>query len=179
MIIAADAITNNNATSDGSYGILLDATSGNLIQGNNATATNYAIRSKKLIFGLLSAKKHGSAFLRAKILGVPDDLCIARNLVLEGKEKIEVIKEVAKKYHCNLNEILFFGDDFPDAKTKQAAPEIIFSMPHNAPFYLHHLAQIIIPRNGGDHALRLLLDLVLFIQEKHFAQDLIQKAISD
>jgi 3-deoxy-D-manno-octulosonate 8-phosphate phosphatase (KDO 8-P phosphatase) len=120
----------------------------------------------------LSGKNHGSAQKMAKTIGIPNDLCIT------GKqEKLVVIQEITKKRDLKLNQILLFGDDFLDARVKLEASNILFSMPQDAPFYLQSYADVVVPRNGGDHAFRLLLDLILYVQSKHFAQSTINNSL--
>lgn len=128
-----------------------------------------AAQKSGLAIAFLSGKRHASAQLRSKSLGIPDDLCI------EGKrEKLVEIERIVNKRNETLNNVLFFGDDFLDARVKTAKEDICFAMPHDAPFYLQPIADLVVPRSGSNHAFRLLLDLVLFVQQKHFAQDFIQ-----
>ena len=127
-----------------------------------------------LLVGLLSGKAHGSITIRAKKLGIPDNLCA------EGKEeKIVTIREMAALYNIPLSQILLIGDDFFDIKVKLADPTILFATLQDAPFYFHHFTDVVIPRNGGHHAVRLMLDLVLYLQKKHFAQTLIDQTLNE
>jgi 3-deoxy-D-manno-octulosonate 8-phosphate phosphatase (KDO 8-P phosphatase) len=117
---------------------------------------------------LLSGKNHNSIQLRAEKLKIPSEF------VINGHEnKSFYIKEIQKKYSIYDSETLIFGDDSLDARAKREIPDIFFVTPANAPFYYQAFADLVIPKTGGNHALRLLLDLILFVQEKHFDQDLI------
>ena len=127
-----------------------------------------------LIIAILSGKAHDSAQQRAKKLHIPEHLCFG------GREKkLEVIKQMAQQESLELNQILLFGDDYYDAKVKMAAPQLLYATSHDAPFYFHQHADIIVPRNGGNHAARLLLDLILYLKKKHFAQASIAQAINE
>ena len=121
---------------------------------------------------LLSGKSHNSIALRAEKLKIPSDC------VLGGHEnKSFYIKQIQERYQISGSETLIFGDDSLDARVKKEIPNIFFVTPANAPFYYQAFADLIIPKTGGNHALRLLLDLILFVQEKHFDQDLINAAL--
>lgn len=127
-----------------------------------------------LLIGFLSGKAHGSIQIRAKKLNIPDNLCAGGKL-----EKIETIKEMIKPYALSLSQVLLVGDDYLDAKVKLSAPEILFATLQDAPFYFQQCADLVVARNGGHHAIRLLLDLILYVQKKHFAQELIDRALSN
>jgi 3-deoxy-D-manno-octulosonate 8-phosphate phosphatase KdsC-like HAD superfamily phosphatase len=105
-------------------------------------------------------------------LGIPDELCIAG-----VKDKVNLINNLCEKYKLSFSQILVFGDDYLDTKIKKDIPEIIFACPLNAPFYFYHMADLVLPKPGGQHAFRLLVDLVLYVQKKHFAQDIISQAL--
>ena len=108
-----------------------------------------------LLVGLLSGKAHGK------------------------EEKIVTIREMAALYNIPLSQILLIGDDFFDVKVKLADPTILFATLQDAPFYFHSFTDVVIPRNGGHHAVRLMLDLVLYLQKKHFAQTLIDQTLNE
>ena len=55
----------------------------------------------------------------------------------------------------------------------------IFACPNNAVFYVKHHANLIVDKHGGDSAFRLLIDLVLYLQNKHFAQSFIENALNN
>lgn len=126
-----------------------------------------------LPIAFLSGKKHQSGALRARKLGIPEDL------YFEGREdKKNVIEELVKRLSLNLNNIMLFGDDYFDTVVKTQFPTLVFAAPLNAPFYLHNLADIVLPKQSNNHAFRLLLDLILYLQKKHFAQELIDTALT-
>lgn len=125
-----------------------------------------------LMLSLMSGKSNKTTMLRGMPLGIPQELCI-----VGVKHKPTIIKELAQGYNLELDQIAIFGDDFLDAQVKLELPQVLFIAPANAPFYLKPHANLELPLAGGQSALRLLLDLLLFVQNKHFAQDLIQNLI--
>lgn len=121
---------------------------------------------------LMSGKKNKTTLLRGLQLSIPEDLCI------DGvPHKPKIVKELAEHYHLSYNQIAIFGDDFLDAQVKIELPEIMFIAPANTPFYLTPLADLCLPRTGGQSATRMILDLILYVQEKHFAQELIKSQL--
>jgi 3-deoxy-D-manno-octulosonate 8-phosphate phosphatase (KDO 8-P phosphatase) len=121
-----------------------------------------------LPIALVTGKKHHSAHVRAEKLKIPDELCF------EGhKDKKIIIQTLLSKYNLIANQIVLFGDDYFDAIVKVEMPSIVFASPCNAPFYFQDLADVIIPRQSNNHSFRLLLDLILYLQKKHFAQEII------
>ena len=111
---------------------------------------------------------------RAKILKIP------KNLLFLGqsnfKDKIKCIEIIKNDYAFQKDEILFFGDDFLDIESKEFIG--LFACPSDAIFYIIPKSDIIVPKTGGNGSFRLLLDLILYIQGKHFAKELIDYAIS-
>jgi len=127
-----------------------------------------------LHIALVSGKENLSTKIRGAILGIPEDMCIGG----KGKEKITVIKELQGKTGTTIEQTLIFGDDFLDANTKfQGAAVGFYACPQNTPFYLQKIADLVVPAPGGTRAFRLLLDLILFLNKKHFAQELIEEAL--
>ena len=135
-------------------------------------ATSRALKSGLLI-SMLTGRKDKCVELRAKALGIPDDL------FFEGfcDGKTEIVKKIQQNKIITKEQTLFFGDDFLDVECKKEVG--LFVSPQNSVFYVLNQADLIIPKNGGKHSFRLLLDLILFIQEKHFAQNLIKQALNE
>lgn len=126
-----------------------------------------------IIIALLSGKAHGSIAVRAKKLSIPESLCVGGQ-----EDKIVTIKKIAGDHQLKLSEIALIGDDYFDLKTKITEPSLIFISLQDAPFYSQAYADLVICRNGGNHAVRLFIDLVLYLQKKHFAQQLIDHALT-
>lgn len=125
-----------------------------------------------LFLSLMSGKSNRTTMLRGMPLGIPEELCI-----VGVKHKPTIIKELAQRYDLELTQIAIFGDDFLDAQVKLELCDITFIAPANTPFYLAPHADLQLPLAGGQSAFRLLLDLILFVQGKHFAQSLIQEIV--
>ncbi|MCK4517692.1 hypothetical protein KAT92_02880 [Candidatus Babeliales bacterium] len=120
---------------------------------------------------LLSGRSDKSAKSRAKTLGIPDDL------YYEGfsRGKTKAVLKIQEKLNIKKEETIFFGDDLLDLETKENIT--ILASPTNALFYIHENSEIIVPRSGGNGAMRLLLDLILYAQERHPAQEIIKNAL--
>lgn len=108
---------------------------------------------------------------RASMLGIPD------SLYYQGvdKDKSAVVLEIQEKLSLSKESTLFFGDDVLDIETKNLTH--LFAAPCDSMFYVLDNADIIIPRHGGHSSFRLLLDLILYVQKKHIAQELISKSM--
>lgn len=131
---------------------------------------NEIIKNSLLKIAFLSGRNDAVTKIRAKMLGIPEDMCI-----IGSTNKPEKIKILQKNNKILKEETLHFGDDFLDYQTKNEVS--IFACPDNAPFYIKHAADLIIPKNSNSNAFRVLLDLILYIQKKHFVQDLIKETI--
>lgn len=134
-------------------------------------AMEKAVKSGLLI-ALMSGKSNKTTMLRGVPLGIPEELCI-----VGVKHKPSIIKELMQRYDLKLEQMAIFGDDFLDAQVKLELSDMMFIAPANAPFYLSTQADLTLPLAGGQSAFRLFLDLLLFVQGKHFAQELIQKSL--
>jgi 3-deoxy-D-manno-octulosonate 8-phosphate phosphatase (KDO 8-P phosphatase) len=119
----------------------------------------------------VTGRSDAAATRRAKVLRVPD------KLYYKGidKNKAATVQKIQTDLKVSQEETLFFGDDILDLQAKNAAG--IFACPANGLFYIKAAADIISPKPGGNGALRAILDLVLYIQEKHLAQEAIKKAL--
>jgi len=133
-------------------------------------ATVHALKSGLLI-AFLTGRKDNSVKLRAQQLGIPEDM------YFEGfcNGKKEKTAHIQQSKNVDKQEALLFGDDFLDVQCRELVG--LFVCPQNSLFYIAHQADLIIPQNGGNHAFRTLLDLILYVQEKHFAQEMINQAL--
>jgi 3-deoxy-D-manno-octulosonate 8-phosphate phosphatase (KDO 8-P phosphatase) len=119
----------------------------------------------------LSGKHNNSTLSRAKGLGIPKELF----QMGDSKCKIHYVHNMQAFAKATKEETIHFGDDVLDLYVK---PEVgLFASPNNALFYVKHNADIIVPRNGGHGAFRMLLDLILYAQGSHFAQSYIKDAL--
>ncbi|MBD3231671.1 hypothetical protein GF322_03335 [Candidatus Dependentiae bacterium] len=131
-----------------------------------------SLKKNILDFAFLSGRNDEVTKIRAKQLGIPEDMCYIGFCV----SKIEKVKEIQKKKKLSSIETLHFGDDFLDFEVKSNIN--LFVCPSNTPFYLQEKADLIVPRSGGNSPLRLLLDLILYVQEKHpFGQNMIAESL--
>ena len=117
----------------------------------------------------VSGKDNLSAQIRSTHLHIPDNLCLTG-----VKDKALVIQSLQNNMQISKEQTLIFGDDFIDAHTKIKNVVAIFACPSNSPFYIQEIADIVIPKHGGNGAFRLLGDLLLFIHKKHFVQNVIE-----
>ena len=162
----------DGSMTDGMITYNLDGESGRNFSIQDGFATARALKSGLLI-AFLSGKDHNSAQLRAKKLGIPDDLCVTG-----CEDKITYLLQMQKSYNSLPAQTIMYGDDFLDARVKAQQPELFLVVPNNIPFYFHQTADLVLPKNGGDNAFRLLLDILLFVQGKHFAQEYITQTLS-
>ena len=121
---------------------------------------------------LISGKGNKSTEVRARHIGIPLDQCFIGNV-----EKREIAQELCKKFNLTKEEVLIYGDDLPDADIKLSNLAELFICPANAPFYIQSVADLVLSREGGHNAFRLLSDIILYIQGKHKAQDLVKAAL--
>jgi 3-deoxy-D-manno-octulosonate 8-phosphate phosphatase (KDO 8-P phosphatase) len=139
------------------------------VQDGYAIATS--VKNNLLPIAFLTGRTDEATKIRAKMLGIPDNLCYTGI----NKKKIEKVKAIQTDNNISKDQTLYFGDDFLDYETLDAVG--IMCSPQNTPFYFQDKADLIVPRDGGNSVFRLLLDFILYVQQKHFAQDFIDKAI--
>ncbi len=136
----------------------------------------YAIRlaiESNIQVAFLSGNAGASIVSRARKLRIPDEL-----IVLGAKDKRVSVQKLQSITGFTSKQTLVFGDDCLDAAVKEADSDIFFAMPSNGIFYLQPIADCVSPANAGaGSALRHILDLILYVQGKHIAQHLIQKAL--
>lgn len=108
---------------------------------------------------------------RMKMLDVPEDHCFLN--ALHNKE--EMVREIQQKVGSSEEQTLFWGDDIPDWNARPAVG--IFAVPDNTVFYIKEHADIVVTKHTREGSLRLLLDLILFVQNKHMLQEFIQKTV--
>lgn len=156
-------LTNSNIYPNGS-----DETKGFSVQDGFATAK--AIKAG-LNIALLTGKKGPILEQRAATLGIPPE----RRFFGYCSDKIKAVKKIQQDGNFSKEETLFFGDDFLDVEVRSAVK--MFVCPNNAIFYIKPQADLVLPRPGGKGAFRLLLDLVMYVQQIHFAQTLIENAL--
>lgn len=131
-------------------------------------------RQAGIDIAFMTGKLNNSVLVRAKTLGVPE------HLISQGiSDKREATKKLLSSLSIADNAMLMFGDDVLDAQVKINDPDHLFACPADAPFYIQSIADIVIPRDGGRHAFRLLVDLILFIRGQHPMQSVIENVVND
>lgn len=120
-----------------------------------------------LTLALISGDRTPITATRAKMLGIPDDLC----RLVHWKEKIPTLQEIHTNHGITPAQTLMFGDDTPDLVLKPYVS--LFACPADVVWYMAAHADIKSPRPGGQGALRLVIDLLLYVQNKHPQQELI------
>ncbi len=134
-------------------------------------ATAHALKHISIAF--LSGRKDIATQTRAQMLGIQDGMCfMGGDAGIDKSKKLILLQE---KNGTSKEETLMFGDDFLDISTKQHVGLLV--CPQDTPFYFHNIADLIIPKIGGQHTFRLLLDLVLYVKKIHFAQDYISQSL--
>ena len=145
---------------------------GRLFSTQDGFIVKFALK-EKITIAFVSGKKNESTLQRAKILGIPEEFCICG-----VEEKITAIKNLQKKVTASFQQTLVFGDDILDFNIKAHEIAGLFVCPCNAPFYLHHKADLVIPRTGGNNAFRFFIDFMLFIKNKHPLQTIITESLA-
>ena len=130
------------------------------------------ILSAGIKIAMISGKDNQSTIQRGKKLKITDDM-----LIVGMDAKHDAVKQVQQRAGVSKEATLIIGDDFLDAEMRLHNMVDLYACPANSPFYLQQAADVIIPRHGGNGAFRLLMDLVLYINGKHFAQALIDKTL--
>lgn len=132
--------------------------------------TAHAIkRGMKIAF--LSGKTGNILEHRAKQLGIPENLCILG----KGKDKIKYVTKLQETCGITKQETILFGNDILDVETKPAVQ--FFVVPQSSAFYVKKTADMVVPCDAGYGSFRLLLDLVLYVQNNHFAQNTLKAAL--
>lgn len=104
---------------------------------------------------------------------------ISKNLCFfDASDKRQAVQKLHADAHWDFDRMLIYGDDHSEAIIKLTYPETLFACPENAPFYIKPQSDFIIPKTGATHSFRLLLDLILYAHNKHFAQSLIEKELT-
>lgn len=124
-------------------------------------------------FAIITGRKNYTFKQYVHKLGIPS------SLYFEGvdKDKFKVVPTILKKLKLSRNEALNFGDEYLDYEIKPYVS--LYCIPANAPCYFYPYADIVTWRPGGQGALRMLLDLMLYVQKKHFAQDCIDRMVNN
>lgn len=124
------------------------------------------------LLAMVTGKSSASVLFRAERFGIPPERCL-----MDCLHKSAAVARLQQELGLSAEQTLMFGDDVIDVEVKIAQPTSLFVAPYNAPFYIQHKADIVVPLEGGHHAFRLLLDLILYVHGKHIVQELITHAL--
>lgn len=133
-------------------------------------AITQAIKNNLMGIAFVSGRNDRATQLRAQMLGIHEKYC-----AIGLETKLDKIKEIQNLNNIKKEETILYGDDFIDFQAKNSAELLV--CPANAPFYIQDFADLILPKSSDNNSFRLLIDLILYIQEKHFAQNIIKKSL--
>lgn len=126
--------------------------------------------SQGLHVSFITARKNEPLVSFCKRIGIPENLCVT-----DSDDKRIHVKRIQEDLMETTETTLFFGDDLQDLQTRSLVS--LFATPSDAVFYIQTSADIIVSRPGGAGAFRTILDLILYVQEKHPAQKIIDESI--
>lgn len=116
--------------------------------------------------GLGITKLHDKSIVPVIITGRNSDIVTQRANELSIREviqgvhnKVEVLKQVAKKYECGFSEIAFIGDDENDLESMKLCG--VKGCPADAVKNVVQIADFVCKRNGGDGAVREFIEYLL------------------
>lgn len=125
-------------------------------------------RSSGLTCGVISKRNSMATQQRMQGLGVPKEICL-----LGVEDKTMALTQILKATEKTTAHTLVWGDDVPDFELKKTG--VMVACPAQAPFYLAAQADMVLPLEGGNHALRLLTDFILYVKGKHPYQEVLRE----
>jgi len=115
------------------------------------------MRQAGLILGIITTEKTKLVALRAKKLQITE--------VHQGVwDKLEVLKELGKRYGVTLEEMAFIGDDINDFEALQAVG--FSASPADGRLEIRKSVHYVCKAKGGEGAVRELADMILAAQSK-------------
>ena len=106
---------------------------------------------------IISAGKNEGARKRLEYLGV-------EHIYLAVKNKLEVLDNLLSIYNCSLEDVLYMGDDIPDAQILKRVG--LPTCPADAAIDIFALCKYVSTKEGGKGAVRDVLEKVLKVQGK-------------
>ena len=122
-------------------------------------AVRYAVEQGFLV-GVITGGDSKSVEDRFRKLGVQEIYLGHR------KDKLEVAKEICKKYNLDLSEVLYMGDDIPDYQLMKAVG--FSACPADAAIEIQEIADYISDKKGGEGCVRDIIEQTLKAQGKWF-----------
>lgn len=142
-------------------GTVIASESGELLRSFNIK-DGYALQlaaKKGYKICIISGGKGQAMNKRFEGLGVAD-------VFLGVSNKVEIFENYLKQHHIEPNEVLYMGDDMPDYAVMQLVG--IATCPLDAIDEIKQISHYISPRNGGDAAVRDVIEKVLKVQLNWF-----------
>ena len=142
-------------------GTVIATESGELLRSFN-TKDGYALQlaAKKGYHICIISGGRGSAMnKRLESLGVAD-------VFLGVDDKLIVFNNYIQQKGIRPDQVLYMGDDIPDAEVMKLVG--IATCPHDAVEEIKAISHYISPKNGGDAAVRDVIEKVLKVQKKWF-----------
>lgn len=107
--------------------------------------------------GIISGRASESLRLRCEELQIHD-------LYVNAMDKLPILKEIMNRHGFREDEIAYVGDDLPDLPVLES---VGFSVaPKNAHPEVKKRVDLVLTRNGGEGAVRELIDFILLSQKK-------------
>ena len=135
---------------DGNLLIMNNGTYGKMFSTRDGQGIEMALKRGIKIYWITGRDDYASR-IRAQELGVT-------YIFTNGRNKLDIVKEVLKKEKIKKKQALFIGDDIPDIVVSD---ELYFVCPQDANEKVRKFANLIIPKNGGSGVLRYVIDLIL------------------
>jgi len=109
---------------------------------------------KEIVPVIITGRKSEIVTIRAKELDIKE--------VHQGiDDKFNKLKQIAKKYECDFNEIAYIGDDENDLECMKLCG--IKGCPADAANDVKKVANFVSKRNGGDGAVREFIEYLMYI----------------
>lgn len=125
-----------------------------------------------------------AGILFAKKLGIPvgiitgEDTEIVRRraeklkvdyLFMGAKDKLAIVKNIAKELDIDLSEVAYIGDDLNDIEVLQAVG--ISACPSSAPLYVKKLCKLNLDKKGGEGVFREFVEFILIKELDNILKD--------
>lgn len=122
----------------------------------DGSALNRAVK-QGLVLGIISAGFSQAAYDRFENFGV-------HHIYMNAKPKLPAYKEILEKEGISASEVLYMGDDIADMQCLFASG--IGVCPKNSCLDVLAMADYVTEKNGGDGAVREVIEMVLRAQNK-------------
>lgn len=142
---------------DGSVYLINDDV-GRVLNSRDGYALQYA---SKLDYKILVISGGNSEPVKKRLLGLG-----VAEVVLQAKNKIDVYKNLKRKYDLKNKNVLYMGDDIPDYNVMKQVG--VAACPQDAAVEIKSISHYQSPYNGGRHCVRDVIEQTLRVQGKWF-----------